>query len=67
MLTAGDVVAADARLMEATLLQLDESALTGESVAAAKRADVMVSADAPLGERCNMVYASCPVVSGSDL
>ena len=40
LLAAGDDVCADGRLIEATSLQIDESALTGESVPASKSVDV---------------------------
>lgn len=63
-LHAGDMVPADARLLHASSLQVEESALTGESVPAEKDADAQVPADAPLGDRLNMVYSGCLVVGG---
>lgn len=61
---AGDHIPADGRLVEARSLRVDESALTGESVAADKGIDAMRAADAPLAERQNMVYTGTAVVQG---
>ncbi|MBQ9119340.1 MAG: calcium-translocating P-type ATPase, PMCA-type [Lachnospiraceae bacterium] len=61
---AGDYVPADARLLAATGLQVDESALTGESVAVRKSATGLCKADAMLAERCNMIYSTCIVTGG---
>ena len=63
-LDAGAIVAADARVLTATGLAVDESALTGEPLAAAK-GPTAVAADAPLAARSSMVYAGTPVVGGS--
>lgn len=63
ILNAGDIVAADARIIHASDLACDESALTGESVEAAKSAD-RIKGEVPLAERCNMVYSSTSVISG---
>ena len=61
---AGDRVPADARLMEATNLQIEEAALTGESVAAEKTVDPLAE-DAGLGDRTNMLFSSTIVVAGT--
>lgn len=61
---AGDRIPADARLIEAWNLRADESALTGESVAADKDSETALPADAPLAERQTMVYTSTAVVQG---
>ncbi|MFW6170459.1 MAG: cation-translocating P-type ATPase [Planctomycetota bacterium] len=61
---AGDVVPADARLIEANNLRVDESALTGESVAAVKRTQP-VDAQAPLAERHSMLYRGTTITEGS--
>jgi len=61
---AGDFTPADARLIESASLKSDESALTGESVPAEKDAGIVVDADAPLGDRKNMIYSGCSVVYG---
>lgn len=63
-LAAGDVIAADARVFEATGLRVGESALTGEPVSASK-GPAPVAADAPLAERTSMVYASTAVMAGA--
>ncbi len=63
VLETGDRVAADARVIKAGDLHLNESALTGESQPAAKTA-APVPADAPLAERANMVWTSTPVTAG---
>jgi calcium-translocating P-type ATPase len=60
----GERVAADLRLLEATALRAQESALTGESEPVAK--DVApVAADAPLAERRSLVYAGTVIAAGS--
>src|SRR4051794_27115009 len=46
---AGDVVPADGRLLRAATLEVDESALTGESMPVGKSVDTVMQADAPLG------------------
>ena len=65
LLTAGDDVCADGRLVEATSLQIDESALTGESVPASKSTDVISDADPVLGDQSNMAFMNTPVTHGS--
>lgn len=60
----GDRAPADARLLEATNLQVEESALTGESVAAVK--DVAaVAPEANVGDRNSMLFSSTLVVAGT--
>ena len=63
-LTAGDVITADARLLEASSLQTDESALTGESQPVEKDPYAEIDEDVPLGDRLNMVYSGCLVTNG---
>ncbi|MBF0122705.1 MAG: HAD-IC family P-type ATPase, partial [Candidatus Omnitrophica bacterium] len=63
LLVSGDKVAADMRLVFAKDLKINESALTGESVAADKKS-VAVDAQAVLADRGNMVYASTLVTYG---
>jgi Ca2+-transporting ATPase len=68
VLRPGSYVAADARLIEATHLSVDESALTGESMPASKMAEVIVSDDnIPLADRTNMVYMGTLVTGGQGL
>ena len=61
---AGDLVPADCRLITASSLQCDESALTGESVPVDKKVDAVIPDIAPLGDRVNMVYSGCAVSYG---
>lgn len=64
MLTGGDRVPADIRLLKTKSLQIDESALTGESAPAHKRPDPL-QADTVLGDRVNMAHAGSLVTAGS--
>lgn len=64
-LEAGDFVPADARLIKSTSLKSEESALTGESVAAEKFANVVVDRNAPIGDRDNMVFSGCGIAYGT--
>ncbi|MEB3309518.1 MAG: cation-transporting P-type ATPase [Snowella sp.] len=64
LLASGDKVPADLRLIEARSFQVNESALTGESVAVEKNTEI-VSPDAPLAERTNMAYAGSFVTFGT--
>ncbi len=66
-LEAGDRVAADARLLEASGLGVREAALTGESAPVAKRAEVVLPAETPLAERLNCLYQGTEVVQGRAL
>ncbi len=61
---AGDRIPADARLVEAWNLRLDEAALTGESLPVEKDFEAALPADAPLAERATMVYTGTAVVQG---
>jgi Ca2+-transporting ATPase len=63
-LSMGDLVPADARLLEDHLLQVDEASLTGESVPVKKKAEAVLRENAPLADRCNMVYSSTVVTYG---
>ena len=62
-LEAGDTVPADARVVWEVSSSVDESMLTGESEPIEKNVDV-VSSDAQINERINMVYSGCNVVYG---
>ncbi|MBR3866679.1 MAG: calcium-translocating P-type ATPase, PMCA-type [Butyricicoccus sp.] len=64
-LEAGDFVPADARLLRSVSLKSEESALTGESVPSEKDAEHEVEADAPLGDRTNMVFSGCSITYGT--
>ncbi len=63
LLESGDRVPADLRLVQVNNLAIDESFLTGESMAATKKIDLL-ERDAPVGDRRNMAYAGSTVVSG---
>jgi len=63
-LGGGDVVPADGRVVEATGLEVDEAALTGESLPVGKSSDP-VAADTALAERTSMVYKGTNVTRGS--
>ncbi|MGW2698903.1 cation-translocating P-type ATPase [Streptomyces sp. NPDC001340] len=65
LLTAGDEVPADGRIIAASALQIDESALTGESVPAAKDATTLAGGDLGPGDRTNMAFMNTPVTHGS--
>jgi Ca2+-transporting ATPase len=64
LLESGDTIAADARVLQATQLRVIESALTGESQAVSKQADVIIALDAPLGDRLNMLYKDTSIAEG---
>ena len=64
-LAAGDVVAADLRLVEVHALRVNEAALTGESESVAKTVDTLAPSDGSLvAERVNMVFKGTAVVFG---
>jgi Ca2+-transporting ATPase len=64
LLHTGDRIPADARLLEAVNLQLEEAALTGESVPVEKHLQLLSGEDLPVGDRKNMVYAGTAVTYG---
>ncbi|MFN6537994.1 MAG: HAD-IC family P-type ATPase [Nostoc sp. EkiNYC01] len=66
-LQPGGYVAADARLLEADNLSIDESALTGESIPATKITASLNGEDIPLGDRHNTIYKGTFVISGQGL
>ena len=61
---AGDFVPADIRILECSNLQVDESALTGESVASNKTTDLIEEEDIPLGDKKNILFSSTFVTNG---
>ena len=61
---AGDRVPADGRVIDAANLQIEESALTGESTAVEKNSDVITKHDPPLGDRLNMAFMNTNVTRG---
>jgi P-type Ca2+ transporter type 2C len=64
-LRRGDVVPADARLVEAAAFTVSEAILTGESTPVPKSAAALRAAKLPLGARSNMVYRGTIVTGGS--
>ena len=64
-LEAGDVVPADGRIISAATLEVDESALTGESVPVAKGTDRVDGVETPLADRVDMAYMNTSVTRGS--
>lgn len=64
ILSEGDYISADARLIEANEFRCNESALTGETVPVEKYADAIFEDIAPVSERKNMVFCGCNVVHG---
>jgi Ca2+-transporting ATPase len=64
LLRAGDRVPADARLIEAVNLQVEEAALTGESVPAEKHIAPLGPGELAVGDRKNMVHAGTLVTYG---
>ena len=63
ILEAGDLVVADGRILNSFSLQVNESALTGESTSVDKT-DALIQEEAPLADRTNMVYSSSLVTYG---
>lgn len=65
LLSAGDKIPADCRLIESTALTVDESALTGESFPVKKDADFQIADEkTPLAERANMIYSGTFITEG---
>jgi Ca2+-transporting ATPase len=65
LLAAGDDVPADGRIIEASSLQIDESALTGESVPASKGVETPEGTDLAPGDQTDMAFMHTPVTHGS--
>lgn len=62
-LEAGDYIPADGRIIENASMKVDESALTGESLAVEKQTDI-IDGQVALGDRTNMVYSGSFVTYG---
>jgi Ca2+-transporting ATPase len=60
----GDTIPADGRLIEAIALQTAEAALTGESVPVTKDTAPIATADAPVGDRNNMIFSGTAATYG---
>ena len=67
VLEAGDDVPADGRIIEASSLQIDEAALTGESVPVSKGVDVPDGDDLGPADQTDMAFMHTPVTHGSGL
>ena len=67
LLSEGDVVPADIRLIESAGLMVDEAMLTGESLPVEKEASVVLQADTPLHARSNCLYKGTTLVRGKAL
>ena len=65
LLAAGNEVPADGRIIEASSLQIDESALTGESVPATKSTETLSGEALGPGDQANMAFMNTPVTHGS--
>ncbi|MFH0928521.1 MAG: cation-transporting P-type ATPase [bacterium] len=63
ILREGDVAPADARILESADLEMDESALTGESLPVSKHSK-LVAKDAALAERSSLIFKGTIVASG---
>ncbi|HWI46994.1 MAG TPA: cation-translocating P-type ATPase [Rummeliibacillus sp.] len=63
-LEAGDYVSADGRLLESHNLQINESSLTGESLAVAKSTDPISEDNVPIADKNNMVFTGSFVTNG---
>jgi Ca2+-transporting ATPase len=65
LIAAGDQVPADGRIVSASALQIDESALTGESTPAMKDASPVTGSDLGPGDQSDMAFMNTPVTHGS--
>ena len=64
LMEAGNRVPADGRLFVTATLEIEEAALTGESVASPKDTDTIAKTDVPLGDRHCMAYMNTAVTRG---
>ncbi len=64
LLHAGDKIPADARVIESVNLQVEEAALTGESMPVEKHAAPLAGNDLAVGDRKNMVYSGTAATYG---
>ena len=64
ILNAGDIVPADARIIDCTNLSVDESALTGESLPVVKN-DLVIKGNVEIQGRKNMVFSGTNIVTGT--
>ena len=64
---AGDIVPADARLIEAYSLKVNESALTGESESVDKDHKIILKEKVALGDQLNMIFSGSLVTYGREI
>lgn len=64
LVASGDLIAADARILEATELTIDESPLTGESVPVSKNPEPLEE-EKPVADRTNILYKGTAVTGGT--
>ena len=64
ILGAGDMIPADARIIESISLKVEEAVLTGESVPVDKDANAEIDEKAPLGDQFNMLFSGCLITNG---
>jgi Ca2+-transporting ATPase len=64
LMEAGNRVPADGRLFVTATLEIEEAALTGESVASPKNTETIADTEAPLGDRHCMAYMNTSVTRG---
>ncbi len=64
VLAAGARVPADGRIVECVRLQIEEAALTGESLAVSKSSELLRDVDAALGDRVNVAYLGTTITDG---
>ena len=64
VLAAGARVPADGRIVESARLQIEEAALTGESLAVTKSSELLQDPDAALGDRVNMAFLGTTITDG---
>jgi Ca2+-transporting ATPase len=64
LVEAGNLIPADGRIVVAATLEIEEAALTGESLPVAKQTDPVSGDDVPLGDRICMAYMNTSVTRG---
>ncbi|WP_078414900.1 calcium-translocating P-type ATPase, SERCA-type [Priestia abyssalis] len=65
--TSGDRIGADIRILEAKSLEIEESALTGESLPVAKHTSPLTGQEVPLGDQSNMAFMGTLVTRGNGM
>ena len=64
LLEAGNMIPADARIIECFALKIDESSLTGESVSVDKSSDLILTPNLPPSDQFNMIFKGTLVTNG---